>query len=71
MEVKHGDNSKCCAKKTLAFAWVVSLRLAGKSPGEREVGLLMGLVLLNIYTQMAAWQPGIHSLKIVGFFFMV
>ena len=26
VEVKHGDNSNCCAKKILAFDWVVSLR---------------------------------------------
>ena len=71
MEVKHGDNSKCCAKKTLAFAWVVSLRLAGGNLRENgKLGVLMGFVLLKIYnTNGTAWQPGIPSLKNCRVFF--
>ena len=36
-----------------------------------KLGVLMGFVLLKIYIYippMAAWQPGIPSLKIVGLF---
>ena len=50
VEVKHGDNFNCCAKKTLAFAWVVSLRLGGGNLRENgKLGVLMGFVLLKIY----------------------
>ena len=59
-----------CEENTgLRLGCVSKVGAPGISGRTGFVGVLMAFVLLNIYnTNGTAWQPGIPSLKIVGFF---